>query len=105
MLLVMPFALCNDWLNEEDGMKEIEVGVVADYFAKIGVVAIKITAEGIKAGDVLHFQGHTTDFSQKIGSMQIEHETVEEAGVGSEVGIKVDERVRVHDHVYLVRSE
>lgn len=86
-------------------MKEIEVGMVADYFAKIGVVAIEITAEGIKVGDTLHFHGHTTDFTQKISSMQIEHESVEEAGVGSNVGIKVGDRVRAHDKVFKVIEE
>jgi translation initiation factor IF-2 len=86
-------------------MKEIEVGRVADYFAKIGVVAIEITAEGIKIGDKLHFHGHTTDFVETIQSMQIEHDSVEEAGIGANVGIKVGERVRTHDKVYKVIEE
>ena len=83
-------------------MKEIEVGRVADYFAKIGVVAIKLTAEGIKIGDTLHFKGHTTDFIQAIDSMQIEHEEVEKADMGKNVGIKVSNRVRTHDKVYKI---
>ena len=86
-------------------MKEIEVGRVADYFAHIGVVAIEVTAEGIKVGDTLHFLGHTTDFNQKITSMQVEHQAVEEAPVGSNVGIKVKERVRTHDQVLKVIVE
>jgi translation initiation factor IF-2 len=86
-------------------MKEIEVGRVADYFAHIGVVAIEVTAEGIKVGDTLRFKGHTTDFTQKITSMQIEHEQVEEAPVGSNVGIKVKERVRTHDQVLKLSEE
>ena len=83
-------------------MKEIEVGRVADFFKKISVVAIEITAEGISVGDTLHFKGHTTDFIQKIDSMQIEHESVEKADVGSSIGIKVREKVRTHDHVYKI---
>ncbi len=83
-------------------MKEIVVGRVSDYFKKIGVVAIEITAAEISVGDTLHFKGHTTDFLQKIDSMQIEHENVDKAGVGASVGIKVRERVRTHDHVYRV---
>jgi putative protease len=82
-------------------MKEIEVGRVADYFKKIGVVAIDVTGD-IQVGDILHFSGHTTDFNQKIDSMQIEHENVEKAEKGSSVGIKVKERVRIHDHVFKV---
>ncbi len=83
-------------------MSEIEIGRVEDYFAHIDVVAIEVNAEGIKVGDTLHFKGHTTDFKQKITSMQVDHKSVEEAPVGSDVGIKVKERVRTHDHVYKV---
>ncbi len=83
-------------------MSEIEIGRVEDYFAHIDVVAIEVTAEGIKVGDTLHFKGHTTDFTQKITSMQVDHKSVEEAPVGSDVGIKVKDRVRTHDHVYKV---
>ena len=83
-------------------MKEIEVGRVADYFAKIGVVAIELTAEGIEIGDTLHFKGRTTDFTQAIDSMQIEHEEVEKADMGENIGIKVSNRVRTHDKVYKI---
>jgi putative protease len=83
-------------------MSEVEIGRVEDYFAHIGVVAIEVTAEGIKLGDTLHFKGHTTDFTEKITSMQVDHNSVEEAPVGSDVGIKVKDRVRAHDHVYKV---
>lgn len=86
-------------------MKELEIGQVTDYFAHIGVVALTVTAEGIKVGDTLHFKGHTTDFAQKITSMQVDHKAVEEAPVGSDVGIKVKDRVRAHDHVYKVVEE
>ena len=83
-------------------MSEIEIGRVEDYFAHINVVAIEVNAEGIKVGDTLHFKGHTTDFSEKIISMQVDHKSVEEAPVGSDVGIKVKDRVRAHDHVFKV---
>ena len=86
-------------------MKEIEVGRVADYFQKIGVVAIELTSGEISVGDTLHFMGHTTDFSQKIDSMQIEHDLVETAKSGDSVGIKVGERVRIHDKVYRITEE
>ena len=83
-------------------MKEVEVGKVADFFQKIGVVAIEVTSGEIKVGDTIHFLGHTTDFSQKINSMQIEHDSVQTAKAGDNVGIKVSDRVRTHDHVYKV---
>ncbi|MFH1942536.1 MAG: translation elongation factor-like protein [bacterium] len=87
------------------GEREIEVARVTDYFAHVGVVALKVTAEGIRVGDVLHFKGSTTDLIVDISSMQIEHQSVKEAKVGDDVGIKVPERVRSHDKVFKVISE
>jgi len=86
-------------------MKEIEVGVVQDYFAKIGVAALAVTAHGIKVGDEIHFKGHTTDFSQRVDSLQIEHAQVNEAGPGASVGTKVKDRVRIGDKIYKVTEE
>jgi hypothetical protein len=83
-------------------MKEIEVGVVQDYFAKIGVAALQITAHGIKVGDEIHFKGHTTDFAQFVDSLQIEHAPVNEATAGASVGTKTKDRVRIGDKVYKV---
>ncbi|MFA4947177.1 MAG: translation elongation factor-like protein [Candidatus Krumholzibacteriia bacterium] len=83
-------------------MKEIEIGVVQDYFAKIGVAALGITAHGIKVGDEIHFKGHTTDFSQKVDSLQIQHAQVSEAGAGASVGTKVKDRVRIGDTIFKV---
>jgi hypothetical protein len=83
-------------------MKETEIGAVQDYFARIGVAAIGVTASGIKVGDQLHFKGHTTDFTMAVESLQVEHAQVSEAGVGASVGIKVPDRVRAGDKVFKI---
>lgn len=82
-------------------MPEEEVGKVSDYFAKIGVAAIELTGS-LSVGDTIHIKGHTTDFEQKVESIQIEHQNVEKANPGDSIGIKVTERVRDHDVVYKV---
>jgi translation elongation factor EF-1alpha len=82
-------------------MPEQEVGKVKDYFAKIGVAGIDLTGT-LRAGDTIHIKGHTTDLEQVVGSMQIEHEQVEEAKAGDAIGIKVGERCRGGDTVYKV---
>ena len=82
--------------------KEIEVAIVEDYFAHVNVAAIKIMVEGIKVGDQLHFKGHTTDLVQEINSMEIEHQPVQEAKIGDSVGIKISEKVRIHDKVFKI---
>lgn len=82
-------------------MAEEHVGSITHYFAKPEVGVVKLSA-GIKIGDVLHFRGHTTDFQQEITSMQVDHAAVESAAAGTEVAIKLKERGRSGDEVYLV---
>ena len=81
---------------------EKQVGVVAKFFAKPSVAAVKITAGSIKKGDMLRFSGHTTEFTQGVTSMEVNNQAVEEANVGDFIGIKVKERVRKNDKVYIV---
>lgn len=80
---------------------EKQVGRVTHYFGKIGVAAVELEDE-LKVGDTIHFKGHTSDWSQKVDSMQIEHDQVEKAGPGDVIGIKVKEHAREHDVVYKV---
>ncbi len=82
-------------------MAEKEVGKVSSYFSHVSVAAIKLSGS-LKVGDKVHFKGTTTDFLQKVSSMQIEREEVKEAKKGSHIGIKVSDRVRPNDKVFLV---
>jgi len=76
-----------------------EIGRVEDYFAKVGVVALRL-GRPLAVGDRIRIRGHTTDFSQKVKSMQIEHESVDGARSGTEVGIKVGKRCRTGDRIF-----
>lgn len=78
------------------------VGVVIQYFAKVEAAAVQITEGEIKIGDTLHFKGATTDFEQNIDSMQIDRDPIQSATTGQAVGIKVRERVRPNDKVFLL---
>lgn len=80
---------------------EERVGVITHYFAKIGVAALTLEA-GLKVGDTIRIKGHTSDFTQKVESLQKEHESIAEAGKGDDVGIQVKEHAREHDVVYRV---
>ena len=80
---------------------EEEIGRVRDFFARIGVAGIDLTGK-LKVGDTIHIHGHTTDITQVIDSMQVEHASVQEAGPGDSVGIRVVDRCRGGDHVYKV---
>jgi putative protease len=80
------------------------VGRVEHFFDHISVAAISVKAP-FKVGDNIHIKGHTTDFNQKIESLQIEHQSVMKVKKGDDVGIKVKEFVRQHDWVYLAPEQ
>ena len=61
---------------------EKEVGKVSSYFGHANVAAIKLSAS-LKVGDKIHVKGHTTDFEQKVSSMQIEKDKVEKVVWGN----------------------
>ena len=83
-------------------MKEQEIGYVSKYFGQISVAAIEITAGKLGGGDTIHIKGHTTDINEKIQSLQIEHNAVENAKKGDSIGIKVTEKVRRKDKVFKI---
>jgi len=82
--------------------KAKEIGRVSSYFSHVGVAAIKLT-DKLKIGDKIHIKGHTTDFEVPIKSMQIERKDVKTAGKGDHIGIKVPDKVRPNDAVFLVK--
>lgn len=82
-------------------MSEKKAGEVTHYFDHIKVGIVR-AANPIKVGDKIHIKGHTTDFEEEIAEMQFEHEDIETAKKGQEVGIKVKEQVREGDEVFLV---
>ena len=78
------------------------VGIITHYFGKINVAVLKVTEGEVKTSDTIHIKGKHTDFTQTIGSMQVEHKNMEVAKKDDEVGLKVDQPVHEHDEVYLV---
>src|SRR3989338_6092377 len=77
----------------KEGKLGEEVGRITHYFTNIGVGVIEVTNGTLKVGDKMRVKGATTDFDQKIESMQIEHEQVKEAKAGQSIGLKVKEHV------------
>ena len=80
---------------------EVRVGVVTHYYSHIMVAAVRLEV-ALSVGQMIHVVGHTSDFRQRVDSIQIEHEQVPEAIGGDEVGLKVVQHAREHDVVYRV---
>jgi len=82
-------------------MPEVEVGKISDYFSHIMVAGIDLIG-ALRVGDRIHILGHTTDIETAVDSMQINHVDVLQAKSGDSVGVRVPERVRRGDTVYVV---
>lgn len=79
-------------------VKEKILGIVTHYFPKVraGVIKLKMP---LLVGQTIKIKGHTTDFTQTITSMQIDHVPVTQAKRGQEIGLLVNSRVRRNDKV------
>ena len=86
----------------EKKQPEKAIGKVEHYYANIGVAVIELKG-ALKVGDKIRIKGHTSDFTQKVESMQMEHDKLQEAKSGQSIGLKVKEHVRQHDIVYKVK--
>ena len=78
---------------------DIRVGKVTHYYSHISVAVLELTGE-LKVGETIHILGRITDFDQRVGSMEIEHQKIQSAGPGTEVALKVIESVRKGDIVF-----
>ncbi len=74
------------------------------YYSHLSVAIIRIESGTLRVGDVINIRGHTTDFSQKIESLEVNHAPVTEVGPNEEFGLKVVEHAREHDVVFKVRA-
>ncbi len=86
-------------------MAEKKVGEVIKFFAKPGVAAVKITDNELKVGDTVRFVGHTTDLMDTIASLEVNNQKVQKAVPGDFVGVKVSDRVREGDEVFIVTPD
>jgi putative protease len=85
-------------------MSGTQIGQITHYFDHVNVAAVTLT-ESLHVGDTIHILGHSTDFQQKVTSLQIEHQSVEEAKPGDDVGMKVIQKVHAHDKVFKLTDQ
>jgi hypothetical protein len=81
---------------------EERIGVVTHYYSHLSVATVRLESGTLRVGDVIHIRGHTTDFSQRVESLEINHAPAIEVGPGDDFGLKVTEHAREHDVVYKV---
>jgi putative protease len=82
-------------------MAEKELGTVSNYFSKIGVAVIDLTAP-LELGDEIRVIGGDRDFQQSVESIQVEHQPIEKGEAGQEIALKLDQKARPGDKIYKV---
>jgi len=81
--------------------EEKVIGKITHYYGHLNVGIIELS-DVLKTGETIHIKGHSSDFTQVIESMQVEHAEVSEAKAGDSIGIKVAQKVHPHDAVFKV---
>jgi len=80
------------------------IGVVTHYYGHLSVAVVKLEpGVTLRVGDNIHVKGHTSDFGQRVESLQIGHASVEAVGASDDFGLKVAEHAREHDVVYRLK--
>jgi len=77
-----------------------EIGIIENYFSKIGVAVIHVNNGKLLLNDSIIIKGSTSDFKMTVTSMEIDRKEVEKVKSGEKVGLKVPERVRPGDLVF-----
>jgi putative protease len=75
------------------------IGKIAHFYSKISVAVVDLTNK-LSVGDEISIEGPSTNFTQTVDSMQIEHKNIKEAKKGDSIGLKVINTVRENDSVY-----
>jgi len=84
---------------------EQRIAVVTHYYSHLSVATLRLEPGAtLRVGDVIHILGHTTDFSQRVESLEVDRKSVLEVGSNDDFGLKVSDHAREHDVVFKVRS-
>lgn len=83
---------------------EVEIGRVVHYYDHLSVGVLSLT-ESLKLGDRIHIIGHSSDFTQRVTSMEVEHHSILWVKPGDNVAVKLIQPVHEHDIVYRVVEE
>ena len=89
----------------QSASREQRIGVVTHYYSHLSVAIMRLEpSTTLHVGDIIHIHGHTTDFTQKVELLEVDHAPVTEVGPNDVFGLKVIEHAREHDAVFRVRS-
>ena len=84
--------------------KRIELGVVSNFFAKIGVVEFTLWQQELLSGCELHVEGPTTGAVQTVAkTLRVDGQPADRALKGDKVTFTLPEKARRQDKVFLLQ--
>jgi len=86
----------------DDKNQKDQLGKITHFYSKIGVGIIKLDKE-LKVGDEIQIKGNTSDFKQKVDELQFDHKNIDKGEKGQEVGVKLSQKVRDGDVVFIAK--
>jgi putative protease len=96
----------DDWTNiygSKATTRKVYIGKIIHFYSKIKVAEIKIETGKLKTGDKIMIQGNKTGvIEDKITSIEISHKNIKEIKKGQKAGIKLKNKARSNDRVYLI---
>ena len=94
----------NDSYGSKATEKKVYAAKVVKYFSKLSVAEIQVEAHDIKVGDKLLFTGTTTGamYIDEVDEIRYDLKPVEKATKGQRVSIKVPDKVRPNDKVFVM---
>ncbi|HXV36337.1 MAG TPA: hypothetical protein VEC18_04270, partial [Myxococcota bacterium] len=98
----LPIARTTQTLPSVVAGRSSEVGIVTHYYPHVEAAVVAVGPGELRAGDTVHFRGHTTDFYQTLDRLEYDHKPIEVAKPGQQVGVHVSQRVREGDIVKLI---
>lgn len=78
------------------------IGKVVHYYDKLGVAIVDLESGGLKVGNEVKFKRGDEEFTQKVESLQVDHEQVDDVKKGDSFGLKVSQPTKPGTEVYLV---
>jgi hypothetical protein len=91
--------------STQSASREQRIGVVTHYYSHLSVATMRLEpGTTLHVGDVIHIHGHTTDFTQRVESLEVDHAPVSEVGPNDDFALKMIEHARDHDAVFKLRS-
>ncbi len=71
------------------------------FYDKLGVAIVDLQSGGIKVGQEVKFKKGDSEFTQKVESLQVDHESVDSVKKGDSFGLKVDKPTKPGTEVYV----